>query len=259
MCNWCWLFHNPLNQFHFTENAYNAVQDLLSIYGLTMSPNDIVDAFTKRNEAAASIRDLANSCKCFIIYFFCINQSSSFWLYHLFGKLFDACWFSHGLQITLFSSKNNKSKKKGFFCSLDLYSAKKVTESRIQLFSLYSIQFSDDSVSISLRYIKPNGEKNTQNRYKIDKFFCWYFVIFFLHSSNCIIWFHICLVKKTLGQVCDVFFPSFWSKIRLTHTQTRKERDARKLTKNTKESLIIACAMLEKIYSVHRSSIVWFG
>lgn len=38
------------------------------MYGLTMSPNDIVDAFSKRNEAAAtSIRDLANSCKCFIV------------------------------------------------------------------------------------------------------------------------------------------------------------------------------------------------
>lgn len=35
-----------------------------------MSPNDIVDAFSKRNEAAAaSIRDLANSCKYFIDYF----------------------------------------------------------------------------------------------------------------------------------------------------------------------------------------------
>ncbi|XP_055317113.1 uncharacterized protein LOC129576294 isoform X2 [Sitodiplosis mosellana] len=55
---------SPLGNGHGAsgENAYNAVQDLLSVYGLTMSPNDVVDAFNRRNEAAAaSIRDLANN------------------------------------------------------------------------------------------------------------------------------------------------------------------------------------------------------
>lgn len=51
------------------ENAYNAVQDILSVYGLAMSTSDIMDAFNKKNDATAvSIRDLANSCEYFIIY-----------------------------------------------------------------------------------------------------------------------------------------------------------------------------------------------
>lgn len=54
----------------FTENAYNAVQDLLSIYGLTISPNEVVDAFNKKNEAAASIRELTNNRKYLIAFFF---------------------------------------------------------------------------------------------------------------------------------------------------------------------------------------------
>lgn len=55
---------------HFIENAYNVVQDFLSVYGLTMSTNDILDAFNKKNDATAvSIRDLANSCKYLIVSF----------------------------------------------------------------------------------------------------------------------------------------------------------------------------------------------
>lgn len=50
------------------ENAYNAVQDLLSVYGLAMSSNDIVEAFNKRNEAAASMHDLANNREYFITF-----------------------------------------------------------------------------------------------------------------------------------------------------------------------------------------------
>lgn len=54
--------------FYHTENAYNVVQDFLSVYGLPTS--DILDAFNKKNDAAAvSIRDLANICKYFIVIF----------------------------------------------------------------------------------------------------------------------------------------------------------------------------------------------
>lgn len=53
------------------ENAYNAVQDILSVYGLAMSTTDIMDAFNKKADAAAaavSIRDLATSCEYLIVY-----------------------------------------------------------------------------------------------------------------------------------------------------------------------------------------------
>lgn len=53
--------------FFSIENAYN-VQDLLSVYGLTMSTSDIMEAFNKKNDSAAvSIRELATSCKYFIV------------------------------------------------------------------------------------------------------------------------------------------------------------------------------------------------
>lgn len=55
---------SALNPQHFTSNAFTAVQDLLSVYGLSMSPNDIVDAFNHRAEASA-ICDLANNGKFF--------------------------------------------------------------------------------------------------------------------------------------------------------------------------------------------------
>lgn len=51
---------SSLNPQHFASNAFTAVQDLLSVYGLSMSPNDIVDAFSHRSEASA-ICDLANN------------------------------------------------------------------------------------------------------------------------------------------------------------------------------------------------------
>lgn len=44
-------------------NAFNAVQELLAVYGLSMTPNDIVDAFAKKSEAASNICSLANSGK----------------------------------------------------------------------------------------------------------------------------------------------------------------------------------------------------
>lgn len=71
------FYHFLLISYYFNiENAYNAVQDILSVYGLAMSTSDIMDAFNKKNDAttAVSIRDLANSCKYFIMYIYYIHR-----------------------------------------------------------------------------------------------------------------------------------------------------------------------------------------
>lgn len=60
-----------------SENAYNAMQDILSVYGLAMSTSDIMDALNKKTDvaaaAAASIRDLATSCEYLIVYILHFN------------------------------------------------------------------------------------------------------------------------------------------------------------------------------------------
>lgn len=45
---------DPQSKLEFACNAFNAVQELLNVYGLSISPNDIVDAF-KKQAAAATI------------------------------------------------------------------------------------------------------------------------------------------------------------------------------------------------------------
>lgn len=64
---------SSLNPQHFANNAFTAVQDLLSVYGLSMSPNDIVDAFSHRSEAS-TFCDLANNGK-FCNANFCVTLS----------------------------------------------------------------------------------------------------------------------------------------------------------------------------------------
>lgn len=64
----------------FASNAFTAVQELLSVYGLSMSPNDIVDAFSHRSDASA-ICDFANngkfSIKCLEFLFTLSGETSS--------------------------------------------------------------------------------------------------------------------------------------------------------------------------------------
>lgn len=63
-----------LSLYFIIESAYNAVQDILSVYGLAMSTSDIMDAFNKKNDAAVvSIRDLANSCEYFVLFLLSIR------------------------------------------------------------------------------------------------------------------------------------------------------------------------------------------
>lgn len=72
-------FFFSLSLYFVVENAYNAVQDILSVYGLAMSTTDIMDAFNKKADAAAaaaavSIRDLATSCEYLIVYILHFNS-----------------------------------------------------------------------------------------------------------------------------------------------------------------------------------------
>lgn len=50
-------------QPNYSNNAFNAVKELLSVYGLTMSPNDIVDAFSKTIETTGTMKQSTNACK----------------------------------------------------------------------------------------------------------------------------------------------------------------------------------------------------
>lgn len=52
----------------FACNAFNAVQELLNVYGLSISPNDIVDAFKKQATVGKSHTSLLH----FMIYVCCI-------------------------------------------------------------------------------------------------------------------------------------------------------------------------------------------
>lgn len=72
---------------YFASNAFTAVQDLLSVYGLSMSPNDIVDAFSHRSEASA-ICDLANNGKFSNVLYIQFFLSICFTLSIISGEIF---------------------------------------------------------------------------------------------------------------------------------------------------------------------------